>query len=466
MEKILFLTGRLAQVNLQKVLASITPPSFSWEIKEIGLQVAGLMTSDMIMRRLKSYNYNTFDKIIVPGRCRGDLKKLSLDLGIEIIRGPEEMKDIPKFFNKKSFSPVISAYDILIFAEIVDATKLSIDQILTKATDFKNLGANVIDLGCLPETEFSHLEESIKILKENDFKVSVDSLKAEELIRGGNAGADYLLSLTPKNLWIADEVESIPILIPNEPSDEKSLFSSIEILLGKKKKFFADSILDPIPFGCLESLCRYKRLREKFPNIDILVGVGNITELIDTDTNGVNTFLLGLCSELNVTGVLTTQVSNHARRVIREIDIARKLMYVSREMQCLPKNITDELLTIHEKNPFLDTKEEIEETAKGVKDPNFRIQISNNGLYVYNRDGLRSAKDPFAFYPKLQLESDSSHAFYMGVELARAEVAWRLGKRYSQDKGLYWGVAEEPRTEDYLTHCQPTIKTKIRNLKK
>ena len=66
----------------------------------------------------------------------------------------------------------------------------------------------------------------------------------------------------------------------------------------------------------------------------------------------------------------------------------------------------------------------------------------------------------------MRLENDSSHAFYMGVELARAEVAWRLGKRYSQDKGLSWGVAEEPRGEDYLTHCQPTIKTKFRNLKK
>ena len=77
MEKILFLTGRLAQVSLKKVLANITPQTFSWEIKEIGLQVAGLMTADMIMRRLSSFNYDTFDKIIVPGRCRGDLKKLT-----------------------------------------------------------------------------------------------------------------------------------------------------------------------------------------------------------------------------------------------------------------------------------------------------------------------------------------------------------------------------------------------------
>ena len=56
---------------------------------------------------------------------------------------------------------------------------------------------------------------------------------------------------------------------------------------------------------------------------------------------------------------------------------------------------------------------------------------------------------------------DSSHAFYLRVELARAEIAWSLGKRYAQDRGLDWGAAAEPRREDALTHCQPKIKKKL-----
>ena len=38
MEHIVFLTGRLAQRNLEKVLAAMQPPPFSWEVREIGLQ--------------------------------------------------------------------------------------------------------------------------------------------------------------------------------------------------------------------------------------------------------------------------------------------------------------------------------------------------------------------------------------------------------------------------------------------
>jgi len=51
MEHIVFLTGRLAQPSLEKVLASIQPPAFTWEVREIGLQVAALMTADMMRRR-------------------------------------------------------------------------------------------------------------------------------------------------------------------------------------------------------------------------------------------------------------------------------------------------------------------------------------------------------------------------------------------------------------------------------
>ena len=67
-------------------------------------------------------------------------------------------------------------------------------------------GANVIDLGCLPDTPFPHLEEAIKALKEKDYKVSVDSADTGELLRGGKAGADFLLSLNEETLAIADQV--------------------------------------------------------------------------------------------------------------------------------------------------------------------------------------------------------------------------------------------------------------------
>ena len=298
-------------------------------------------------------------------------------------------------------------------------------------------------MGCLPDTEFPHLEASIAKLKKHGLKVSVDSLNPSELERGAIAQADYLLSLVPENLWIAEKYrKSIPIIIPDNTVGMDSLYKSIRHLKRMRIDFMADSILDPIPFGFTDSVVRFSKLRSLFPEIKILVGTGNLTELIDADTMGINAILLGICSEIRASAVLTTQVSDHAKSVIKEIDVSRRVMFASRENQVLPKNLTNSMLTIHEKKPFPDSLEEIKITAQNVKDPNFRIQITSDGLHVYNRDGLRSGQDPFQFYEKLGVEEDSSHAFYLGVELARAEIAWSLGKRYAQDRGLDWGAQQ------------------------
>lgn len=460
----MFLTGRLAQAGLQRVLDSIQPPAFSHEVREIGLQVAGLMTTDMVKRRVAAPIVSAAsdagperpaDRLMLPGRCRGDVEDLTAHYGIPVERGPEEMKDIPRHFNRAAKAIELNEYETAIFAEIVDAPRLSVEAIVARAHELKRDGADVIDLGCLPATPFAHLEDSVRALKAAGFSVSVDSMQPEELLRGGRAGADYLLSLKLDTLWIADEVDAVPVLIPREPSDEQSLFDAIAAMQAKGKPFLADSILDPIPFGFTASVVRYHRLRERFPDVAIMLGVGNLTELVEADTSGINALLFGICAELDVAAVLTTEVSKHARRAVREADLARRIMHAAKRHQMLPKGISDALMTVHAKSPFPDTPEEIAATAGQVKDPNFRVQVSEQGLHVYNRDGMRIARDAFALWPQLKLEDDAAHAFYMGVELARAEIAWRLGKRYVQDQPLDWGVAVERAPEDPDAWCAP-----------
>ena len=84
------------------------------------------------------------------------------------------------------------------------------------------------------------------------------------------------------------------------------------------KPFIADSILDPIHFGFTESILRYYKMRERFPDCEIMMGVGNLTELTEADTSGINAILFGIISELEIDNVLTTQVSPHACSAIRE----------------------------------------------------------------------------------------------------------------------------------------------------
>ena len=449
-EHILFLTGKLAEKQLRAILEKMQP-KFRYTVHQLGVKVAALMTADMIGRRLTD-TYGA-DRIIVPGRCRGDLEKLSKDKGLPIERGPDELKDLPQYFGHAAHKPDLSRYQVRIFAEIVDAPNLSIDAAIDRAHYYRHNGADVIDIGCLPSTPFPHMEDLIRALKREGYRVSIDSLNADDLLKGAKAGADFMLSLHESTLWVADEVEAIPILIPEKHEDLNSLERSIEVMQSKNRAFIVDPILDPLHFGFTDSIVRYHDVRKRHPDIEIMMGIGNITELTHADTIGMNALLLGICSELNINQILATEVSRHACRAVKEADLARRIMLAAREHNTLPKHIDPGLMALHETSPFPYSFEEISELASEIKDPSYRIQISSKGMHIFNRDGLHSAADPFDLFPKLGVENDGGHAFYLGVELARAEIAWRLGKRYTQDEPLSWGCATEQdeRTVDLHT---------------
>ena len=152
--------------------------------------------------------------------------------------------DLPDFFGRKRRAPDLSRHDTLIFAELVEAPRMSVEAILEHAASYVDDGADVIDVGGLPQTPFPHLEETVQALKAAGYRVSVDSLDPEELRRGGRAGADYLLSLTSETLYLADEVAATPILIPARHGDLDDLIATMKHLDTNNRPYFADPILD------------------------------------------------------------------------------------------------------------------------------------------------------------------------------------------------------------------------------
>jgi len=436
-ERLLFLTGKLAEKSVGRVLAELDPRPFDYAVRTLGITVAALMTGDFIKRRLR--DVDGFDRVVLPGRCRGDLADLSASFGLPFERGPEELKDLPQYFGAKHQHRSLERSDVLIFAEIVDAPQVSIDAVLARAARYRADGADVIDVGCLPDTPFPHLADTVQALKREGYQVSVDSLLESDLVTGAKAGADYLFSLSEDTLWIADEAPVTPILIGRDPRDIDSLGRAIEHFAAQGRPYFADPILDPIHHGFTDSILRYREIRQRYPAAPIMMGIGNLTELTHADTLGVNTLLLGIVSELGATAVLTTEVSAHCRSVVREIAHARRVMYAAREDNMPPRHLDEGLMALHERKPFPYSAAEIAALAKQIRDPNFRIQIAADGIHIYNRDGLRTGLDPYELFPLLNVDDDAPHAFYLGLELSRAQIAWQLGKRYNQDEELGWG---------------------------
>lgn len=458
-ERIIFLTGRLARTRLERVLSETSGLDFAWSVFDVGVKVAALMTEPIIARRLP--RPLDASKVMVPGRCRADLERLSTDFGVQFVRGPDELKDLPAYFGKRGRSLDLSRHDMRIFAEIVDASALSVDVIVARAAAMRAAGADVIDLGCLPDTPFPHLEDAVGALRGDGHTVSVDSADTQELRRGAEAGARFLLSLTEVTLDVASETGAVPILIPAPHGDLPSLLRAAETADKRGIAAILDPVLDPIHFGFMDSLARYAELRRRLPQAEILMGTGNLTELTDADSDGVTATLIGICSELFIRNLLVVHVSPHTRRTIQEHDAARRLMFAARQDSSLPKDYGVGLLALHDRKPFPNTPSDIAELAVAVKDANFRVEIAEDGIHVYNRHGHHVAHDALSLFAKLGVEKDGPHAFYLGTELMKAEIAWLLGKRYAQDAPLDWGCAADRPVEDLARLANPghTLRT-------
>jgi dihydropteroate synthase-like protein len=450
-ERIVCLTGRLARPRLEKVLAGLGDPRFEFSVVDIGVKVAALMTEAIIARRLPRPVHG--DRILVPGRCRADLGRLSVEIGVPFERGPDELHDIPAYFGKTGRTLDLSRHDMRIFAEIVDASTLAVDAIVARAMRMREAGADVIDLGCLPDMPFPHLADAVRELTSAGLAVSVDSGNVVELRRGGESGASYLLSLTEDTLDVAIDTGATPVLVPASHGDMASLLRAAEAAERRRIPAILDPVLDPIHFGFMASLARYADLRRQLPQAEILMGTGNLTELTDADSGGVTAVLLGICSELHIRNLLVVQVSPHTRRTIQEHDAARRMMFAAREDQSLPKDYGSALLQLHDRSPFSSTPAEIAEVAAAVSDAAYRIEVSEQGIHVYNRDGHWVGEDAFALFPRLDVKDDAPHAFYLGAELMKAEIASRLGKRYAQDEPLGWGCAVD-RVDDDVTRLR------------
>jgi dihydropteroate synthase-like protein len=456
-EHILCLTGHLAKPRLEKVLAELGDPGFDWSILDIGVKVAGLMTASIISRRLQ--RPVKADRVLLPGRCRADLDRLAAEFGVPFERGPDELKDLPLYFGKGGRDLDLSGYDVRIFAEIVDAPNMTVDAILQRAHSMQQAGADVIDIGCLPDTPFPHLVEAVRELVGAGIQVSVDSADADQLQRGGQAGASVLLSLNEDTLDIALDTGATAVLVPARHADMASLYRAAEMADRAGVDAILDPVLDPIHFGFAASLERYSALRRKLPEAEILMGTGNLTELTDADSGGVSAMLMGICSELEIRNVLVVQVSPHTRRTIQEHDAARRMLFAARRDGSIPKDYGRHLVQLHDRNPFPNTAEEIVEMAGKVTDINYRIETTDDGIHVYNRNGHHVAQDALSLFDKLRVENDAPHAFYLGTELMKAEIAFRLGKNYTQDEPLAWGCGVDRMTEDktQLRAAGPTL---------
>ena len=335
----------------------------------------------------------------------------------------------------------------------------------------------MIDIGMAAGEDFSDkIPDLINTLRPivGDRPLSIDTLNADEIKVAAENGIDFVLSLDLGNQSKVAPLlkeKGIPAVLlptnftegisPKTPEERvEAMHQLIEDTDGLK--YVADLILDPVNSASIvESIiaCRDFHKENKAP---MFFGVGNVTELMDADSGGVNVLLAGIGMELGVSILFTPEESGKTRGSVYELSTASKMMFLAKHRKSIPKDLGINLVAFKDKHKRSDIIEneldgipqvKITEPLKFIRDKagSFRINVdygttvSDSRIiathFKKNNADLvivgKTAKEIYEEIIKKELVTRMEHAAYLGSELQKAEIAMITGKEYVQDFELF-----------------------------
>lgn len=476
--KVLAVTGRMAKDLVKQ-------HSKGADVLVLDVDVAAFITPEMLQCAAPL----GYDLILIPGAVTADFSTAEAALGTKIRLGPKHAADlgfvlrhlgdvelsrsIPAcvLLESRMRKDALSTIETLeaeaepamtikgvkiggnsrmkILAEVVDATRMDEAALARKISYYLAQGADMIDLGVSLDASQEQVAFAVKTAKKvTDLPVSIDTVQPELIKSGIKAGADLVLSLNGDNIPLVGEAVAdagVPTVVIPGPG-ETSLEENIEAAKSFGIKVIADPVLNPPLSGLAASIKGYIDFRRVHSNLPLFFGVGNVTELLDADSQGSNALLAAIGSELGASILFTPEYSPKARGSVGELRTASEMMVLARHRHSPPKDLGIDLLVLKEKRRRPEEKIPERCTPAGTDhrysmDPagSFKIHIADERIVASHPTmdvaGI-SARDVLNTLIDFGLVTRLDHAGYLGRELEKAEMALRLKRSYIQDEPL------------------------------
>ena len=486
--KILLVTGKLAAGEVKNVVKQFERfGDYEIDVFVADVDVAAFITP----KNLKGVDISKYDLVIVPGNTKGNWKRLEEETGVKIRLGSIHAADliyVLKNLSRLELSHTIPACRLLssimaeevielvnsdssgvkkpafvgdvvvgmgrikVVAEIVDAPEMSRDEVRERAEYYIENGADIVDVGIPIECDVKGAVRAVKAVLDVCDAVSVDTFNPKIIKECVEAGVQMVMSVGKENLKALDFIESQAVVIVSRDVEELKKLVEFARKSGKEN-LIADCILDA-PLSFYASLERYSKFRKIDDETPMLFGAGNVTELCDADSTGMNALLAFLAEEIGANALFTTEASCKTSGSIRELRVASYMARAAKLRKSPPKDFGFNLLVLKEKTrveePFFSEVKAVnaDEVAPNtfIRDPlgDFRIGVAEGSVVAVHESGIALKGDAESVSKaaiKLGLVSRLDHAAYLGRELMKAEIAAKLGKNYVQDEELNFGIS-------------------------
>ncbi len=290
-------------------------------------EIASFLTPDQLVSLIRGGEY---DMVLVSGMCTASFERVERETGVPVYRGPRHAADLPlvlPLVGEIELSRTVPADEFLtgrkaeealrelvtreeeaspeliirgvkiggssrmkVLAEIMDAHRR--EDLRAEVERLFSQGADIVDIGFGFDATAEDVTRCFAGLEGIEGPLAVDT-QDPALIMAALPRADLVLSLHGRNIPSVGEAVAVAgaaaVVIPGEGSLTGNIEAATEAGIGA---IIADPLLPPVGSGFTGALAGFREMGRP-----IFFGAGNVAELLDADSIGVNALLAGIAME-------------------------------------------------------------------------------------------------------------------------------------------------------------------------
>ncbi|NOZ30391.1 MAG: dihydropteroate synthase-like protein [Crenarchaeota archaeon] len=489
--KIAVITSRTAEPVIREVITNskaVSSGKASVDVIAFPVAAIGVLTASSFIRISTKYisKLAEYDLILVPGTVRGDVSKLAELTGRVVYKASRDPGLLPRVIDYvveggvldtkrpaeelmavdlPDLKPQTIAFEVngvkiplrgpplVLVAEI--APDIGNDLVVDVARRMEAEGAEIVIVGASRDTR-NFMERVSSVVNEVDIPVIAEAPTPRMAKIAIDAGASGI-TISAMN---ADRYKSsIPedsVIILGE-RDTQVLRRAVE---SYKKSGYEKIVADPVVglplIDYVQTVERYRSVMDL--DVPIMFSAANAASVLDADTHGVYALLASMAVELSASLFLVVEDTYKTIHSVAEAREALRLAYRAWSRRIQPHGLGSRLLVVKQleppPKPTIPTEDArlVEGYVEPVMEKGyFRIEVDHDKrlIVVEYRLGRekrvyagRSARS-LARVITRELDISPEHAAYLGEELAKAELALRMGRTYIQDSDVVRMVWED-----------------------